>query len=137
MCTWMPGEDMQVAIIGRCWGWRTLCRGDRTLLSKGQSVVAAHLGTNRLGRNPGQRLAPRRRVPSAGHPARETESDHGRGASLVSGHLPYAQGARTLSRDRSRPLRESTKQKRVTRLQRQMEDLGFMVTLQPVEPAVG
>ena len=34
------------------------------------------------------------------------------------------------------PLSEPAKQKRVPRLQRQMEQLGFMVTLQPAQPAV-
>lgn len=49
---------------------------------------------------------------------------------MLKEHVPYREIGPA-------PLRESTKQKRVTRLQRQMEDLGFMVTLQPVEPAVG
>jgi hypothetical protein len=49
---------------------------------------------------------------------------------MLKEHVPYREIGPA-------PVSEPTKQKRVTRLQRQMEQLGFMVTLQPREPAVG
>ena len=49
---------------------------------------------------------------------------------MLKEHVPYREIGMA-------PVSEPTKQKRVTRLQRHMEQLGFMVTLQPVQPAVG
>ncbi|MDP9314093.1 MAG: IS110 family transposase [Chloroflexota bacterium] len=48
---------------------------------------------------------------------------------MLKEHVPYREIG-------TAPLSERTKQKRVTRLQRQIEHLGFMVTLQPTQPVV-
>jgi hypothetical protein len=48
---------------------------------------------------------------------------------MLTDHVPYREVG-------SAPRSEPAKQKRATRLQREIEQLGFMVTLQPAQPAV-